>query len=50
MHFLPVDMATALHFRQNVDHVARLIAERIAPAERPVDSLRRIELFDLWLQ
>jgi P4 family phage/plasmid primase-like protien len=48
--FLPVDAATALHFGQNVDHVARFLAERTAPAERLADGLRRADLFSLWQQ
>ena len=48
--FLPVDAATALHFGQNIDHVARFLAERTAPVEKLTDGLKRPELFQLWQQ
>ena len=48
-NFLPVDEPTAIHFAQNIDHVARFLRDRTVPVEKVGDGVKRAELFDHWM-
>ncbi len=45
-NFMPTDEATAEHFNENIDHVARFIRERTVPVEQLRDGMKRAELFN----
>ena len=47
--FMPVDPATRAHFDENIDHVARFLALRTHPVDRPADGMKRSDLFPLWM-
>ena len=50
-NFIATDEATAEHFNENIDHVARFIHERTVPVDNLRDGIKRAELFNefqLW--